>query len=186
MESNDGLWLFRNLTDQLALVGSVEVFVYGDWSILEAIDHVDTVLELAFGQPLAQILKCLRSFLRIIEADKSFDTSPLEVKIDKMGEGRPGFVPIEVVLGDHPALHDPGLHINESEGRIEDLTPNIVEVHVDPLGAGCFQVLNNRSLLVVDGCIKAQILLDPATLFIASSDSDNTASFDKLFHQRIE
>ena len=83
-----------------------------------------------------------------------------------------------VVGGDQPAHGDAPEQVHLRQHGVEDFAADVLEIHVDPVRRGGFQIGGQVAGLVVDAGIEAQFLGDVAAFLSAARDADGAASLD--------
>jgi len=78
-----------------------------------------------------------------------------------------------VVLGDHPAQHDPATQVQHVDGGFEMLAADVVEVQVDAVGRGGAQLVDDGAVVVVEGVIEAVFLDQQPDLVRAAGGADH-------------
>ena len=63
------------------------------------------------------------------------------------------------------------MHVHTRESVVADHTADVVKVHVDAVGGRASQGAPDVSLLVVDGGVKVELVLEVGTLFFTAGYS---------------
>src|SRR4029077_14631654 len=82
------------------------------------------------------------------------------------------FISEIVVLRDRAAYHDSPALGQPGECVVQDLTADVVEVHVDSLGAVARPRLAYFLVLIIDSGVEAGYLREPLALLASARDSD--------------
>ena len=80
-----------------------------------------------------------------------------------------------VVLRDRAAHHDAPALGEPRERVVQNLTADVVEIDVDPLGAVACERITNFLVLVIDSGVEAGFLGEPFAFLASARDSDDAA-----------
>src|SRR4029077_9226983 len=105
----------------------------------------------------------------LVADDEALDPEPLPDDRAEIGAGAWGLV---VVFGDHPAHHHAGEIIEPREDRLLHRAADILEIDIDPLGAGPVE-LSLEVALMIDRRIEAELVGDIAAFFRPTGDADD-------------
>ncbi len=70
------------------------------------------------------------------------------------------------------------MHVDAPEAGVEDVAANVVEVHVDLVGAQLLQPPRDVVGLVVDRPVEPELAGEPRRLLVAAADADHAAAVD--------
>lgn len=73
---------------------------------------------------------------------------------------------LDIVLRNHAALNEARVGVRSTNGRVEGLSANIVVVDVDSLGCKALERLGVGLVLVVEGLVEGELVLDKVNLGI--------------------
>ena len=109
------------------------------------------------GDVLGEVGDGLHHAVHVVENDESLHAAPLR---DQHGETpRPRARARVVVLRNGPAQHDAPVFVQIHDGDIENVPADVVEVHVDPLGAKLLELLDIVLRgLVVERTVEAEFV----------------------------
>src|SRR5690242_17437258 len=83
-----------------------------------------------------------------------------------------------VIVGDEPADRNARKVIQQRQHRIEYWTADILEIDIDALRAGGFQILAQLGLAMIEAGVESELVLNEAALLFASSNADDPAALD--------
>src|SRR5437660_6994549 len=95
---------------------------------------------------------------------------------------------VEVVPGDEAAQRHPRPDVEQRQHRAENRATDILEIHIDTLGAGSREAPGQLGLMVIEALIEPQRLERVPALLAAAGHTDGTAPLDpgKLPHHRSD
>ena len=168
--------LLCDTQELLALVATFEQPPQRRRRILQAVLHVDLVLQLSRLHPAGERADRLGSARHVIEHDEAFHPSALDDEVEVVLRSRRRLG--RVVVRDPAAKHNPPAHRETSQRRVEDVAADVVEENVDPFGAQLLQPRLNVLRLVVDRRIEAGFVGQPAAFLLPARDADDAAPLD--------
>ena len=143
------------------------------------LDPDDDVLDRAepsFGDPARHLRFGFRVSPVEVEHEEPLHPRPIDEQCHVIrGPARRTFV---VVLRDRTADHDARVTSEPGEHRIEDLAADVVEIHIDPVGALLLERDADVLVLVVDRRVEAQVLDEEPAFLRAARDADDATPFD--------
>src|ERR1700730_13311861 len=83
-----------------------------------------------------------------------------------------------VIVGDEPADGEARKVITGTQHRIEYWTADILEIDIDALRTGGFQIFAQLGLAMIEARVKSELVLNEAALLFASGDANNPAALD--------
>src|SRR5262245_39145559 len=141
------------LHDQFAEVFAFEQTDESARGILEAIDDGLAVFDLAGGYPALQLADRLRPDLRRIRADETLEKDSLEQEQAKIRNApRLG----GIIVGDQAAQGNAREVVETREHGLQYIAAYILEIDIDTVGRGGFQVLRQIGAAVVDAGVEAE------------------------------
>jgi hypothetical protein len=168
--------VFADLHDHLAHVGPGEERVEGQRREPEPVeDLLAPVQEPGIG-PLAELGDALVEAVPVVEGDEPLHAAAPRDQVEVVGGAwRAALV---VVDGDRPAQHHPTVHVQSAEHGIEHGAADVVEEHVDAVGAELDQLALEVGGAVVDAPVEAELVDDPRALLVGSGDADDPTAHD--------
>src|SRR6202023_3648413 len=83
-----------------------------------------------------------------------------------------------VIVGDEPADGNARKVIQQRQHRIEYWTADILEIDIDALRTGGFQIFAQLGLAMIEARVESELVLNEAALLFASGNADNPAALD--------
>src|ERR1700747_2184849 len=83
-----------------------------------------------------------------------------------------------VVVGDEPADGNAREVIQQRQHRIEYWTADILEIDIDALRAGRFQIFAKPGLAMIEARVESELVPNEVALLFASGNADNPAALD--------
>src|SRR5208337_4275756 len=80
------------------------------------------------------------------------------------------------VAGDEAAENDAAMKVHAVEHGLHDFPTNIFEIDINAVGSGGSKVLLPAGVFVVDGGVKAELVLDPLAFVVAAGDPNDAAA----------
>src|SRR4051794_31341717 len=145
--------LLRDAHHELAEVLALEQAHEGLRRVVEAVDHVLAVLDPALAQPLADLGRELTRLGLEVPDDEAADGEALrqDGAEDRGGAVRSRRQLGHVVVGDEPAHWHAREIVEEREDRAPHRAADVLEIDVDALRGGGFELLREIRRAVVDG-----------------------------------
>src|SRR5438128_489176 len=168
--------LVRYFDDQLAGVRAIEQFVERGGRVLQSLDDIDAILELAFHPPLAQLHDGFHGARHVIRDEKAFEPRPLDNQLRQVIWA--GRRLRRIVLRDQTAQRNARVEVDAAQHRVKDFAADVSKINVDAVRAMLLQAVTDRFILVINRRIKAEFFDQPAAFFRAASDADNAQTFD--------
>src|SRR5882724_4842944 len=145
------------------------------WRLLQALHDVLAVLQLALAQPARAIGEELRQPVGVIADEEATDGDAVD---QHRREVRPRRHLGRVVLRDDAAERDARERVDVPQHRLEDVATDVVEVHVDALGAGVAQHRRQVRHAVGHAGVEAQLLQDVLALVLGARDAGDATAAD--------
>src|SRR6185295_6457304 len=165
-----------NLHNQLPLIRTIEQLIDRSRSLFQTFDHIDAILYLALHQPAAEFRHRFLCAIHVVGNQKALHARAL---YDQHREVvRPGRRLGRVVLRDQSAYRNARSDVYLREHGIEYRATHILEVNINTLWTSPLQCLGHVFGFVVDRCIEAQLLCQPAALVIRARDANYAQAFD--------
>lgn len=108
----------------------------------------------------------------MIEDDEAFNAKAFDEHVAEAGEARVSLG----VAGNKTAENDTAVKIHSLENGLHDFTADIFEIDVDTTGSGGDELRFPVGMLVVDGGVEAEIVLNPFAFFIGAGDANDAAA----------
>src|SRR6266403_939531 len=143
--------------------------------LLQALHDVLAVLQLALAQPARAIGEELRQPVGVIADEEATDGDAVD---QHRREVRPRRHLGRVVLRDDAAERDARERVDVPQHRLEDVATDVVEVHVDALGAGVAQHRRQVRHAVGHAGVEAQLLQDVLALVLGARDAGDATAAD--------
>jgi hypothetical protein len=144
--------------------------------ILQAIRNVLLVHEVAVSLPAGKRVDGLGNSRGIIKPGEALHarTPSHQIGVVRWAGLRRGGVGFR----DRAAQYDARVEVDPSEDLVEDLAADIVEEHVDPVGAKLRKPSAEVFALVVDGCVEVRLVDQPSAFILAARGADDAAALD--------
>src|SRR5690606_15918584 len=126
--------------------------------------------------PLPHLPDGLGEPRQVVEHDETFHARLTEDQVEVVL--RPRNRSGGVVAGDATAEHHPGAGGDARQAQIENLAADVVEVDVDAVRARAVEGLAHVDVLVVDGCVEAELAGEPAALVRATGNAHHPRALD--------
>src|ERR1700682_3891720 len=81
-------------------------------------------------------------------------------------------------MGDQAADGHARERVEQREYRLEHGTADVLEVNVDALRAGLFQLRRKMRIAVIEAIVKAEFLFDVVAFVLAAGDADRACALD--------
>ena len=127
------------------------------------------------AQP-SQLVEALGEAVPVVERDEALHAPAPRDQVEVVG--RTGRAALVVVGRDGAAQHDATVLVQPAEHGVEDGSADVVEVHVDAIGAELGQLAGEVGGAVVDAAVEAQVVDDPRALLVGPGDADHPAAED--------
>jgi hypothetical protein len=83
-----------------------------------------------------------------------------------------------VVVGDETADGNAGKVIQQRQHRLEYWAADILEINIDALRTGGFQILTQLGLVMIEARVESELVLNEAALLLAAGNADDPAALD--------
>src|SRR5436853_708557 len=144
--------------------------------MLQSVDDIDAILELAFHPPLAQLHNGFHGARHVIRDEKAFEPRPLDNQLHQViwaGGRLRG-----IVLRDQTAQRNARVEVDPAQHRIENFAADVFKINVDAVRAMLLQAVTDQFILVINRRIESEFFDQPATFFRAAGNADNAQTFD--------
>src|SRR5690606_21291506 len=133
-------------------------------------------LELAFMNPTGHLFGGFAVMCGVIEYHDTFHARTVDQQrqVVRRALDRRGVV----VLRNGTTDHDTGVLANACEYVVEDIATDVIEVDIDTFWTSPLQAIFHRLILVIDGIVETELVDEEVALFLATSDTNDTAAFD--------
>lgn len=158
--------------DELAYVGAGKKHVDGFGGFLEAFDNDLPVFDLTHHFPHAELLAGIHKSGSIVEDDETLDAETLDQDTAEAGEG---WILVSVAR-DESAENDATVEVHAVENGFHDFAADVFKVDIDTVGSGSSKLFLPLGVLVVDGGVEAEVVFNPFTFFVGTSDADDAAA----------
>src|SRR5205085_7576032 len=132
-------------------------------------------LEAASAEPVHQLLERLVP-PREVAADA--ETLQLDGLVEDDADVAQALTLAAIVLGYLSAHGDARIHVEARQHGVQNGSADVVEIDVDTLRCGLGEGWLDRTRLVVDAVIEAEVVNDVAALLRATGDADSAAALD--------
>ena len=128
------------------------------------------------GHPAGHFLPGGGELRGIVHHHKAFHPSAVDQQRQVVGRAFDCF--FVVVLADGATDHHPRFHGQTTQHRVEDISADIIEIHIDAFRTFALEAGVDVFVFVIDGTVKTQFVDQELTLVRAPGNADYPATFD--------